>query len=249
MSPAPKKKTSPIVWILVGIAGVFVLMGIVVVAGGIFMVHKAKQAGLDPDLMKRNPGLAATKFLATVNPNIQVLSTDEKKGLITLKDKQTGKVVTMTIDAVKNGKITFQEEGKEAVSVETRQDGSTGGVEVKSAEGSMKFGAGAVAKLPVWVPSYPGAAPEGTFSMQGQDGDTGSIQFKTKDPVDKVVRYYQAELKKGGLHETANITSSGGKSEGGLVTAEDESKKRNVLVSVSGGDEGTTVSVTYTTKK
>ena len=86
--------------------------------------------------------------------------------------------------------------------------------------------------------------------MQGKDSDTGSVQFKTKYPVDKVVRYYQSELKKTGLHETANITSSGSKPEGGLVTAEDESKKRNVLVSVSAGDEGaTTVSVTYTTKK
>ena len=57
--PAPKKKISPIVWILGG-CGVFVVLAIlVVIAGGLFVFNKAKQAGLDPELMRKNPALGA----------------------------------------------------------------------------------------------------------------------------------------------------------------------------------------------
>ena len=61
-SPAPAvaapRKTSPLVWILVAILGLFVVGGIAVVGTGIFFVHKAKQAGLDPAVMRTDPALA-----------------------------------------------------------------------------------------------------------------------------------------------------------------------------------------------
>src|SRR5215813_11765721 len=63
------RKTSPIVWILIAVAGVFVL-GIVGVMGTtFFLVHKAKQAGLDTDLMSRNPGMAIAKMVTAFNPD------------------------------------------------------------------------------------------------------------------------------------------------------------------------------------
>ena len=33
-----------------------------------FVVNKAKQAGLDPDLIKKNPALAAAKLAVAANP-------------------------------------------------------------------------------------------------------------------------------------------------------------------------------------
>src|SRR5437667_8479257 len=55
------RKTSPIVWVLVAVLGLFVLGGIAVLGAGYFVIHKARQAGLDPELMRRNPGLAVSK--------------------------------------------------------------------------------------------------------------------------------------------------------------------------------------------
>ena len=56
--PGVQKKTSPLVWIL-AILGVFVVLVIVAVVGiGFFVAHKAKEAGLDSDMVKRNPALA-----------------------------------------------------------------------------------------------------------------------------------------------------------------------------------------------
>ena len=74
------KKTSPLVWILVAIAGVFVLGGVVLVGLGFFVAHKVKQAGIDPELMQRNPGLNAEyKFLLKDSPNFIGVAKGEDK--------------------------------------------------------------------------------------------------------------------------------------------------------------------------
>jgi cytochrome c-type biogenesis protein CcmH/NrfG len=54
MTP-PKKKTSPWVWILGGCGVLVVLIVLALVATSLFIAKKAKDAGLDPDLMKKNP--------------------------------------------------------------------------------------------------------------------------------------------------------------------------------------------------
>ena len=71
------RKTSPLVWVLVAILGLFILIGIGVIGAGVFVMHKAKQAGLDPDLMRHNPGLAVGKLLAATNPDLEVISVDD----------------------------------------------------------------------------------------------------------------------------------------------------------------------------
>ncbi len=218
-----RKKTSPLVWVLVALLGLFLLVAIGVVAGGFFLVHKAKQAGLDPSLWEKNPGLAATKMITAANPDVQVLKTDEDKGIVTLRDKKTGKVYTLDFEAVKEGRIKFQEEGGEAVS----------------------FGGGAAAKVPAWVPSYPGAKPEGTFSSQGGENEGGMFGFKTGDGAKKVLGWYEQSLKGGGF--TTTLTDSGDGS-GGMVMAEDASK-RTVMVTVGTEDSQTAVQVTYGNKK
>lgn len=131
-----KRKTSPLVWVLVIVLGLFVVGGILTVAGGMFLFHKAKQAGLDPDLLQRNPGLAVSKMIAAANPDVEVLKADDGAGTITVRDKNTGKIMTLSFDEAKKGKITFKEEG--------------------SGTATLNFGASSE-KLPSWVPSYPGA--------------------------------------------------------------------------------------------
>ena len=44
-APLPTEKTSPVVWIIVGVLGLVALAGIVVIAGGLFLVNKDKKSG------------------------------------------------------------------------------------------------------------------------------------------------------------------------------------------------------------
>jgi hypothetical protein len=225
---AAKSRTSPLVWILGGIVCIFVLVGILVVGAGLFVAHKVKSAGFDSELAQKNPALAAAKVMASLNPDVEVVGIDENRGMITIKDKKTGKTITMNAEDVKNGKLTFSDE-------------STGQ--------KVTFGAASAVKLPDWLPAYPGSKPEGTFSTSGEGNDGGMAHFKTGDAGSKVLSYYQDALKSAGFKITSTFSGDSGNSKGGVLTAEDTGNRRNVMVTVGSGDEGTEVALTYGTKK
>jgi hypothetical protein len=238
----PPRKSNALKWILVGVGAFFLVMIVAIFSIGMFVVHKAKQAGLDTDLIKRSPGLAIAKLAVAANPNVEMVSADEGRQEITVRDKQSGKVITMSFEDAKSGKFVFKENGQEAVTV----SGANGTLEMKSAEGTVKIGGNA--KLPAWVPDYPGSEPQGAFSAQGKDGDSGNFAFKTKDGSDKVLKFYQDQFQASGLKVTSNVTSQNGQSAGGLVTAEDAANKHNITVIVGQDGRETSVSVTYANK-
>lgn len=246
-APSAPRKTSPLVWILVAVLGLFLVGGIAVVGGGLFLVHKAKQAGLDPDLMRDNPGLATAKLLAATNPDLEVVSTDDRRGLITLRQKSTGKTMTVNFDEIKQGKITFKENGKDAVTFEAHGDGQTGTMQMKSGSESLSLGANQAA-MPAWIPVYPNSKPQSNFSMNTKEGTSSNFQFQTQDSPKDIIAFYERGLRQNGFKITATSTSQSDTSVGGLVTAEDEANKRNVLVTVGTANNATTVSITCSQK-
>jgi Predicted membrane protein len=131
VSTAPKK-ISPIVWILVGIFGLFVVLGIALTAGAAFVAHKVKQ----------NPALAIAKLATVGNPDLEAVAADEGANTVTFKDKRTGETVTMNFDDVKKGKIVFKSNGKEAT-IQAHGEGQNGTLEINSPDGTVKIGAGA----------------------------------------------------------------------------------------------------------
>jgi len=231
VGPTVTRKTNPIVWVLVVVAGLIVLSGLGVLGISYFAYYKAKQAGFDPDLMSRNPGLAASKILAAVNPDVDIVKTDEAAGMITVRDKKTGQTATITFDEVKKaGRIRFTTEGehREKATMEVGGEG----------------------KLPSWVPNYPGSTANPQFTIKGDasdaSGEAGSVTFSTSDLPSKVMSFYEQRIKELGMK--VNLTTSGG--EGGMVVAADESNHRGLTIIVAaGGSEGTGVNLTYTTKK
>jgi hypothetical protein len=217
----PAKKKSPLVYILIGCGGVIVLIGVLVVAAISFGLYKAKQAGLDPDLIRKNPAVAMVKMAVAANPDAELVSLDEDRGIVTIRDKKTGKTVTMNFEDIKQGKISFEGEG---------------------GEGSASIG-GPV-DLPSWFPSYPGATPQGTFSLQDNTGDSSGFHFTTQDSPAQVFQFFEAGLKKAGLTVEASGTGNGG-----LISAHDENQEREAVVNVSAGSNGTQVSGTFKSKK
>jgi hypothetical protein len=223
-----KSKTSPLVWILAAVVGVFILVGILFVGAGFFVANRVRSAGVDSALLQKNPALAAAKVIASLNPDVEIVKVDEDRGLLTLKDKKTGKIITINADDVKNGKLTFSDDTGERVT----------------------FGAHSAVNLPAWLPSYPGSKPEGTFSASGSGSEGGMAHFKTSDAGSKVLSYYQEALKNGGFKITSTLSGDSGNSNGGVVTAEDQGNQRTVMVTVSSSaGEGTDVALTYGTKK
>jgi hypothetical protein len=245
-APAPPvaaapKKTSPIVWILLALGVMFLLVVGLIAAGGFFVVHKARQAGLDPALWERNPGLAAAKLLAAANPDAEIVSMDEKAGIVVIRDKKDGKTIRMNFADLKSGRITFEGNG-EKVSIAATGEGDSAGVEVQSKDGTSRLASGAAVKLPSWLPAYAGAREAGGISGSGPDGDSGTYGFKTSDPPATVVRFYEGALKKAGFTTQQQVESE----ESTILTG--ESSAHTVRLAAAKGDSQTSVTITFTAK-
>lgn len=246
-APAPQKSsgTKILFWILGILLGVIVLSFGTCAMVGYYAMHKMKQAGMDADLIKKNPGYATAKMAVTMNPEVEIVSSDDNAGTIVVREKKTGKVTTMKFDAQKKSMVITDEKGE--TTTMTTGEGSEGSLEVKSSEGTMKMGAGAE-KAPDWVPVYPGASPQNTFSASNANEQSGSYTFTTSDSAEKVLAYYGSALKSAGFAISTVTSNSEGKS-GGMVSGEDKAKKRTVVVTVGTEEDGTKVSVAHSVKQ
>ncbi len=225
---APRKKTSPIVWILLIVGGLFVFAVLAVVGLGFFAYHKAKQAGFDVALLEKKPELAFIKMAVAANPDAELVSIDEDRGIASVRNKKTGEVLTFNFEDLRKGRFSL-EQGGHKMSIETHGQGEQGSVAVTTDEGSAQFGAGAV-KLPSWLPAYAGAKMEG-ISTQNATQSSGGFGFKTSDSSDIVATFYETELKKGGFEVELNKHAAGA-----IVNAQAGGRKAvlNILADGSG---------------
>jgi len=242
------KKRGPLLWILLGCGGLIVIAVIILVSTGYFVAYKAKQAGFDPALMQKNPGLAVAKILASTNPDIEVLSVDENRGIIKVKDKKTGKTLTVNLEDAKNGKIVFQDGQNQKVELQAQGEGDKASLEVRSADGTMRMGAGAV-QLPEWLPSYPGAEGTGTFGLSSKEGKAGTYTFKTDDSVEEVATFYEDALKGAGFTVQKTSTQVPGQGSMIILAARDSDSQRSAQITATKAEEGTTVGMIFETKK
>ena len=245
--PAPQKSSGAklLLWIVGIIVGLILISFGSCAVLGFYAMHKMKQAGFNSDLMKKNPALASAKMAVTLNPDTEIVSSDDNAGTIVVRDKKTGKVVTMKFDPQKKAMVITDENGK-TTSLTTTGEGPAAGMEMKSAEGTVKIGTNAD-KAPEWVPVYPGSSPQSTFSSSNGGEQTGSYTFTTADAADKVISFYGDFLKSGGF-AVSNMTSSSEGKVGGMVSGEDKASKRTVVVSIGSETDGTHVNVTFAVK-
>ena len=103
------QKKGPLFWILIVVAVMVVLGGSVIALGGYFIYRAAKNAGVDTELFRTNPALATTKLAVAMNPDLEAVSVDESTGLIKVRSKSSGRVVTMRFDAQTKSLTTVTE--------------------------------------------------------------------------------------------------------------------------------------------
>jgi hypothetical protein len=195
------------------------LLWVLVGIGGFFLLIALVVVG-GIAYVAKNPTLVMSKMITAANPNVEVISVNKGSQQITLRDKKTGETYNITFDDVKNGRFSM-----------------------KSGNGRASITMGGGAKVPAWVPDYPGSDPQSAFSAQGQYGESGTFTFKTRDPVDQVTKFYEDHLQSSGLHITSRAQGTGS-----MLVAEDDAKKHTVTVIVGVDTSNTTVAVTYANK-
>jgi biopolymer transport protein ExbD len=286
--PPPPKKSNVMVWVL-AVCGTVIV--IVVIA-----------------IMQKNPALAFAKRMVEAYPDVlELVSVDDEKRLITMRNKQTSETFTLDMDAKKMAMSIALPQSKYpepdpniikdtsavvAISQDNeffigpdkvaqadiptrirnilkdkRADEQV--VYIKSGKG-VKYGTvvsvidairdagfdriglvaekGSSPKLPGWFPSYPGAVLHETLSTERKDGESASFGFSTNDSIEKVVKFYEENLKQAGLKVTANTVRQKGVVSKASLASEDADKKRTAFITAISEKGQTQVTIVFASK-
>jgi hypothetical protein len=220
-APAPRKKRSPLLWILAIAGGLFAVIALVLMAGGVFLYHKARQAGFDPELMSRDPAVGIAKLLAATHPDLELVSVNEASKRVTLRRKSSGKYITLDLRDMQEGKVLLdaEEDGRVVV--------------------------GGEVNLPEWVPNYPNSKAEASITGENRQGEGGMFHFTSPDSASQILDFYERELKDAGFEievRAANTSGSGG----AILNAKDAQRRVTVMLDREGAS--TRVVVTYADK-
>jgi hypothetical protein len=241
-APPAKKGMGPLAWIGIGCVVIIILCGIAFSIMG-WMAKRAI------DKYGKNPGMAAAVLMVKANPDLELVSTDEKANSIVVKNKKTGETMTMTADA--NGKFSFKNDKGETATFDASGEN---GVSIKSTDEKGQVstfnagGPGAPQNLPSWLPTYPGGTISGTYDTNNDQERTAAFTVTTKDDPAKVIDYYDSQFKGAGLTTEKNNYDANGQ-KGGTVTGKSADEKRQASVLVSTSSEGTQAVVSFTEKK
>jgi hypothetical protein len=205
------------------------LVWFLVIVLGFFALGIAALVGTGFFIARHGPGYALAKLVAAANPNVEVVGTDDGARTITLRNRRNGKEVTLSFDDARRGRLhMLAEDG----------NGQRASLDI-----------GGEAKLPAWVPAYPGSTAQMVFSARGESdervGEAGNFTFTTTDAPSKVALFYEDEAKRLGMD--VRVTARG--SDASVIVADDGEEHRSMTV-VLGSDGGaTTVNVTYGRKR
>jgi hypothetical protein len=166
----------------------------------------------------------------------------ESSSTTTTSGNSGGGTTTTTTTNSSNGNSTV-----------TSMTGDTNHMTITGSNGEkVEIGTGSSAKLPDYLPMYPGGTVTSSFTGSGKDGGGGVVVFHAKgaDPA-AVIAFYKDKAKGAGMTDkmsmdmggtqtyvASNEDSDAGKAKGG---------KKTLTVSATKKDDGTDVQLTWGT--
>src|SRR5262245_44092740 len=134
----PKKGMGVWGWVAIGCGVVLLLCLGTCFATGMFVKHKI--GGMASDFPK-NPAKAAAELAIKMNPDVELVSSDDEK--MTVRDKKTGEEVTVNFADAKEGKFSFKtKEGETTFDANAAKSGQGGTLTVTGPSGQKAiFGA------------------------------------------------------------------------------------------------------------
>lgn len=230
------------------IAGVGCL-AIIIVIGVVGMMVVQKIYHKVADVAKEsggNPAVMVAKLAIAANPDLEIVTTDEAKGVITVREKKTGKTITMPLTDFEKGKITVKDADGKTTTLDISESVDGGGkMTIQSPDGKTVI-AGGTTTLPAWVPTYPGAQPvEGSgFSSETPDGVAGMQSSTSTDSITQAKELYESKLKAAGFETHVNSLNSDGK-ETVSISATKDADKTSVNVIIVNEDGKTKLTTSY----
>lgn len=231
MSTGAKVAIGCLIAVVLGIGGCVIVSTYLLKKGVDKVKNFAEKAESDPDYGVYQAALWAFQM----NPELEVVSSDEATKSITVRDKKSGKEVTFNIEDIKAGRLSIEADG-ETVNFDVDQSGENSGtMTVESGEGKMVFGAGDSSSLPTWIPSYPGARSDSYSTIEANGERSGTFTIHSPDSADQVLSYFEDRLKADGFEvQKTTIDANGAK--GGNLTGTLDKRTVNVTVATQEGE-------------
>jgi hypothetical protein len=214
---APAKGSNRTLIIVLCILGaILVIIGGCVTTCTYFVHKKAKEYSMDA---KKDPQFATVNMIASLTPNLQVVSKDPEARKITIRNKKTGETVTLDLNDLSADKMekAMQQFAKgQKVTLATKSDSEASEqaaapakeeeqpAPAKPAEESISparasANAAVLKKFPAFLPAYRGGKTL-EASLQTIAGTTiGNYAFTTGDPVETVADFYEKTLTDAGF--------------------------------------------------
>jgi hypothetical protein len=240
---AQKKGLGPVAWILIGCLGLLLLAALGFGACTFFVGKKVKTMAED---FSENPARAAAEMAVKLNPELELVETDESAETITFRNKKTGEELTMDWSEIREGNFSLRSnEGEFKIDATGDGEGAVISMTGEDGESTQIFGGSASADVPEWVPLPDGAgAAQSAYSTNSGGKVSGTFIFQTEESVAEVLAFYVEALEEAG-YETSQSNYSGGGRSGGGVNGTHRDTGRTVGVGVGETDDGTQVTVSY----
>ena len=233
-----KKGLSPLAWIGIGCGGLL-LIGIVVVSvGGYFAAKTAS------DFIGDNPAAAAAEAIVRINPELDLVDSDREAGTITVREKSTGKEVTVNYSQLERGELVFEDGEGEQVRVQSSASADDGPISITGSNGSsMSIGAsGAAVEVPSWLGEYPGAKTDvGGYAATSNGKRSGIYSFATRDAA-AALSYYEGRLEALDLEANRSSFSGGGNT---VESVQGRSAEYEISAAATTTADGSRLTVTY----
>jgi len=132
------------------------------------------------DDFAKNPEKAAAEMVVKLNPDLEMVSTDDTKGEMTIRNKK-GEVTTLSYKDISEGRITVRD-----------KDGNL-----------TMLGTGDLSQVPEWVPRLPNASDEISVMHTEANGKiAGMLNATTTDPIETVEEFFKSRATELGLSES-----------------------------------------------
>ena len=198
--------------------------------------------------MQQNPAKTAAETMVRMNPDLELVKTDDDAGTITFTNSKTGEEATLNFEDIAEGRFSMSTaEGEYSIDA---TDNGEGGVTFKGPDGETRFGASAdLSAVPDWVPHYPGMEEtQSTLHSTTADGVMGAFTGKSTDDAEAVVAHFKQLFEDQGYKIGGeSMTKTGDGAFGGVNG--DLGDGRTVNVVVMSGQGNTQVTINYNQAK
>lgn len=241
--PQPPKKKG-ISGLAVAGMGCGALLLLTMVAGGLLGMkacQKIKEVAGDLDFEK-NPTKAAALIALRMNPDLEVITVNDGTGEVTVKEKKSGDIITMSFDDIAQGKFTIKNAKGETVTMDA-SNAEKQGVVVTGPEGQTVIG-GSQSAPPDWVHLYPGSTHAGGMRNEKGSSINGSYAMETTHNNETVSKHYGDQLKAAGYETsvTATQTADGVMT---MINATKDEGRRTQTVLIQTLDGKTHIALSY----